>query len=194
MSKNRVLNGVDVEKLSAAMDDMKQNPAHARLTHRAHNKWIDGANARTVIKNFSLGGQNFSHSKPFTLESDEPASLVGQDLGPSATEALLYALASCLNTTFIYYAAIRDVKVEELELDLEGEIDLRGLLDKSDQVRNGYEEIRITFKIKSDAPRQQIEELIQTAQRHSPVFDMVSNKTPVSARLEFSPPSKEQAA
>lgn len=194
MPQQRVLNGVDVEKLKGAMDTMRSDPEAAKLRHRAHNKWVDGAHARTVITGFSLGGQEHSRARAFALDSDEPAPLLGEDHGPSATEALLYALASCLNTTFIYHASARGVKVDELEIDLEGELDLRGLLDLSDQVRNGYQQIRATFRVRADAPREQIEELVEMAQKHSPVFDMVTHATPVSAALELESRSTEEAA
>jgi uncharacterized OsmC-like protein len=180
-----IVNGIDVQRLTNTIDAIKTNPDLAKFRFRAHNWWVDGTHARTSIRNFyGAGKEDTSRGKAFVLDADEPAVLLGEDHGPNATEALLYALASCLNTTFIYHAAARGVKVDELEIDLEGELDLRGILGLSEQVRRGYKHIAVTFRVKSDAPRDQFAELCELAQKRSPVFDMVSNPTPVSVHLE----------
>ena len=44
--------------------------------------------------------------------------------------------------------------------------------------------IKVTFKIKADASKEKLQELVQLAQRRSPVFDIVSNPTPVEVSLE----------
>ncbi len=130
------------------------------------------------------GGEEARHAQAFELHGDEPTELLGDDHGPSATEALLHALAACLNTTFIYHAAARGVEIDELELELEGDLDVRGFTGVSDEVRRGYSGVRVTFRVKSDAPREKTEELVRLARKYSPVHDMVTNPTPVEARLE----------
>jgi len=118
------------------------------------------------------------------LDTDEPEVLLGEDNGPNATEALLYALASCLNTTFMYHAAAHRVKIERLELELEGDLDLRGVAGLAQEVRNGFQEIRVRMHAEGDAPREELEQLCQLAQQRSPVFDMVTHATPVKVSCE----------
>ena len=86
--------------------------------------------------------------------------------------------------------------MEELELELEGGMDLRGLLGVADSVRNGFDAIRVTFRIKADASREQMEELCNLACRHSPVYDMVTHVTPVHAQVEAreAKPGQKKAA
>jgi uncharacterized OsmC-like protein len=178
------VNGVDVHKLGETVETVKADPQAAVLRHRAHNRWIEGGHCRTRIQDFNLAGQEMSRSMPFEIHGDEPPALLGEDHGPSATEALLHALAACLNTTFIYHAAARGVKVEELSIELEAELDLRGILGVSEEVRNGYSRIDITFRVKADASDDTCRELCELAKSRSPVFDMVSHGVPIETKCE----------
>ena len=109
--------------------------------------------------------------------------MLGTDKGANPVEYALAALAGCLTTSLVYHAAARGIEIEEVESTYEGELDLHGFLGLDDTVRNGYEGINITFKIKSDAPREKLEEIIQVAQQRSPVFDIISNPVPVNVQL-----------
>jgi hypothetical protein len=81
----------------------------------------------------------------------------------------------------VYHAAVRGIKLEEVESELEGDLDLRGFLGISDQVRPGYEEIRVKFKVKTDLEDvATLRELI----RLSPVYDVVSSGTRVRVHIE----------
>jgi uncharacterized OsmC-like protein len=185
MPERKSINGLNVEGWFKAIETIKGNPGLARFTFRAKNRWVGGVHCRTFIKDFhGLDREDESREEAFILDADEPRVLLGEDHGPNATEALLHALATCLNTTFMYHASAHGVEVEELDLELSGNLDLRGVMGISGEVRNGFEEIRVTFRVKADAPREQIEKLCQLAQQRSPVFDMVSHGVPVRARLE----------
>lgn len=99
-------------------------------------------------------------------------------------EYALAALAGCLTTSLIYHAAAQGIHIEEVESKLKGDLDLRGFLGLSEKVRNGYEHIDVSFRIKSDAPKEKLGELVALAQKRSPVFDMISNPTTIQVRLE----------
>ena len=79
---------------------------------------------------------------------------------------------------------LKNVKIDEVESTLAGDIDIQGLLGMSEKVRNGYEKIKVTFKVKSNAPKEKIRELVELAQKRSPVFDIISNPTPVEVYLK----------
>jgi hypothetical protein len=86
-----------------------------------------------------------------------------------------------MTTTLVYHAAVRGIKLEEVESELEGDLDLRGFLGISDEVRPGYQEIRVNFKVKTDAENlETLKELIKL----SPVYDVVSSGTRVNVQLE----------
>ncbi len=179
------LNGVNVDQLVATVNAVQQNPDLARFQFRAHNEWIGGGHSRTSIQGFYGAGQeDASRGRPFILEGDEPPVLLGGNAGANAVEAVLHALASCLAVGFIYNAAAQGIHVESLSFDLEGDLDLRAFLGLSEKVRPGYEGIRLTYRVKSDAPREKIVELCNYVQKTSPVLDIIRNPVPVTVSLK----------
>jgi uncharacterized OsmC-like protein len=185
MSEQKIINGVNVDQLSGTVDIIKEKPGIAKFNFRAQNKWLDGGLNRTTVKDFYGAGQeDTSRTKPFVYDADEPSVLLGEDRGANPVEYVLTALAGCLTTSLVFHAAAQGIKLDEVESKLEGDLDLRGFLGLSDKVRNGYENVRVTFKIKGDAPEEKLEELVKLAQKRSPVFDIVSHPVPVSVQLE----------
>ena len=183
--KSTTINGVNVEELFKTVDAVKKTAAIAKFRFRADNTWIEGGHNRTSIRNFyGAGEEDTSRKTPFILDADEPKVLLGTDRGANPVEYVLTALAGCLTTSLVYHAAARGIAVEEVESHLEGDLDLRGFLGISEEVRNGYENIRVTFKIKADATEEQLRELVQLAQNRSPVFDIISHPVPVSVELK----------
>jgi uncharacterized OsmC-like protein len=179
------LNGVDVDQLVATVNAIQENPDLARFQFRAHNEWIDGGHTRTSIQGFyGAAREDTSRSRPFILDGDEPPVLLGGNAGANSVEAVLHALASCLAVGFIYNAAAQEINVESLSFDLEGDLDLRAFLGLSDQVRAGYENIRLTYRVKSNASREKVEELCEYVQMTSPVLDILRNPVPVTITLK----------
>ncbi len=185
MGTQAVLNGVDVQQLMATIDAIKANPSLARFTFRATSEWVDGGRSRTVIQGFYGAGQeDTSRKNPFVLEGDEPPVLLGTNAAPNAVEAVLHALASCLAVGFVYNAAAQGIKVESLQFKLEGDLDLHGFLGLSNQTRAGFQNIRLSYRVKTDAPRKKVVELCEYVQKTSPVLDIIRNPVPVTVALE----------
>jgi uncharacterized OsmC-like protein len=181
---DRIRNGVDTEVMYGTLDAIKADPSLGTFQFRAHNHWIDGAHNRSTIQAFYGAGQeDTTRETSFTLDAGEPAILLGSDTGPNPAEALLHALAACLTTSLVYVAAARKVRLTEVESTLEGDMDVRGALGISDEVRNGFTRIRVSFKVKGDAPQEKLREVVERAQARSAVFDMVSNGVPVEVGL-----------
>jgi uncharacterized OsmC-like protein len=178
-------NGVNVDQLVETIQAIKDKPELARFQFRAHNEWLGGGRSRTTIKSFYGAGQeDSSRDRPFIIEGDEPPVLLGENTGPNAVESVLHALASCLAVGVAYNAAAKGIKIERLSFDLEGDMDLHAFLGLSEDVRPGYENIRLTYRVKSDASKEKIEELCRYVQKTSPVLDMLRNSVPVSVSLE----------
>ncbi|MHC4618648.1 MAG: OsmC family protein [Planctomycetota bacterium] len=185
MTGQKILNGINVEQLHGCRDDLKQNPDVGRYKFRAKNEWVDGAHCRTTIRGFWAAGQeDTSRERAHVLEGDEPTTLLGEDHGPNATEALLHALGACLNASFIYHAAVQGVRVDALEFELEGDLHLSGFLGVDESVPSNFQRIRVKCRVKADAPREKLEELCEYAQKRSPVFNTISRPVPVHVRLE----------
>jgi uncharacterized OsmC-like protein len=181
---DRIRNGVDTAQMYGTLDAITENPELGIFQFRAHNHWIDGAHNRSTIKGFYGAGQeDTSRADAFTVDAGEPAVLLGTDTGANPAEYLLHALAACLTTTLVYVAAARKVRLTEVESTLEGNMDVRGCLGLSDGVRNGFNDIRVTFKVKGDAPAEKLRDIVERAQARSAVFDMVTHGVPVDVAV-----------
>lgn len=174
------MNGVNVEDLFKTIDAIKATPGIAKFKFRLGNKWIDGGHNRSTVDNFYGALEDIERSQTFVLDADEPPILLGKDSGANPVEYLLHALAACVTTAMVYHAAARGIEIEEVESTLEGKIDLRGFLGLDPTVRNGYEGIRMHFKIKADASDEQLQELVRMGPTYSPVFDSVTKGVPVT--------------
>jgi uncharacterized OsmC-like protein len=176
-----VRNGVDTEVMFGTLDAIKAQPELGRFQFRAHNRWIDGSHNRTTIRSFFGAGQeDTSRTAEFTVDAGEPAILLGTDTGPNPAEYLLHALAACLTTSLVYVAAARGVRLTKVESRLEGDMDVQGALGLSDDHRNGFEHIRVSFLVEGDAPEEKLREVVERAKARSAVYDMVTNGVPVA--------------
>ena len=179
-------NGVDTVQLFGTLDAVKADPSIARFQFRARNRWIHGAHNRSTIRDFYAANQeDSSRTRAFVLDAGEPAILLGADTGPNPAEFLLHALAACLTTSLVYVAAARGVPLTEVESTVTGDMDVRGALGLSNEVRNGFERIRVAFRVVGDAPETRLREVVDRAQQRSAVFDMITNGVPVA--LEVTP-------
>ena len=176
---NKVINGVDLTKLAETIQAIQNQPELAGFKFRAKNEWRDGSQNRTTIKDFYGTCQEISHTRPFEFNADEPPVLLGKDEGANPVEYLLTALSSCMTTSLAYHAAAQGIEIEGIESSYEGDLDAQGFLDLDPKVRNGFREIRAQFKVKSEADREKLAELI----KKSPVFDIVTNPTPVKVSV-----------
>ena len=84
-----------------------------------------------------------------------------------------------MTTSIVYHAAARGIEIEEMESSVEGKLDLRGFLGLDKNVRNGYESIRMSFKIKGNVSDEELEEVCGFGPAYSPVFDSVTRGVPV---------------
>jgi uncharacterized OsmC-like protein len=180
----KIVNGVNVTDLFATIDAIKATPAIAKFKFRIHNQWNGASQNRSTVNKFHGADQELSRAKPFVLEADEPAVLLGKDTAANPVEHLLHALASCLTTSMVYHAAARGIRIEEVESQFEGDLDLHGFLDLDKNVRNGYQGVRVNFKIKADVADEQLQEIVELGTGHSPVFDCLTNGVPVSVNAE----------
>jgi uncharacterized OsmC-like protein len=175
-------NGVDTATLFATLDAVKANPQIAKFQFRASNRWVSGTHSRGTISGFYGAGQeDTTRGAGFVLDADHPTVLVGHDNGPTPVEYVLHALAACLTAGLANIAAARGVTLTEVESTVEGDIDLLGILglSRDGSVRNGYQQIRVGFKVKGDASAEELRALVERSRARSAVFDIVTNPVPV---------------
>jgi uncharacterized OsmC-like protein len=178
---SNIINGVDVDQITHVIDSIDQDTSFAAFQFRTRNKWVNGGLNCSQIQDFYAGGkEDDTRAEPFVLDADEPAIVAGNDTAPNPVEYVLHALAGCLTTTLIFHASVRGIQIDSCESYLEGDMDVRGLLGISDEVRKGYHHVRVTMKVKSDADVATLKELAM----YSSVYDIVSQSLPVELTIE----------
>ena len=183
IAENPVRNGVDTATLFATLDAVKGDPDIAKFRFRATNTWVSGTHNRSTIHGFHGAKQEMTHREPFTFDADHPPVLVGTDNGPTPVEYVLHALAACLTAGIANIAAARGVTLTEVSSTVEGDIDLLGILGLSDQVRNGYQQIRVGFTVRGDDPGK-LRSVVEQSRQRSAVFNIVTNGVPVSIDVD----------
>ena len=178
-----IRNGVDTAALFATLDAVKANPDIAKFQFRASNTWVNGTHNRSTIDGFYGAMQEMAHRQPSTFDADHPAVLVGNDNGPTPVEFVLHALAACLTAGLANIAAARGVNLTEVTSTVEGDIDLLGILGLSDEVRNGYQQIKVSFTVRGDDP-EKLRTVVEQSRRRSAVYDIVTNGVPVSIEVD----------
>lgn len=181
--KREPRNGVDTPTLFATIDAVAAQPELANFTFRAVNRWQQGTHSRTRIQSFYGAGGEQMHEKEFVYDADHPTVLVARDQAPTPVEFLLHALTSCITAGIGNIAAARGVTLYEVESTVEGDIDLRGLLGIDKEVRNGYHEIRVNFRIKGDAPAEVLEKIVDQGRKRSAVYDVITGGVPVTVTV-----------
>ncbi|MFO7258436.1 MAG: OsmC family protein [Bacteroidota bacterium] len=185
VTKTVRINGFDLNDIVSTVEAIQTDPSIARFEFRAHNKWIQGGHNRSTIQGFYGGGQeDLSRKKPFVLDNSEPPILLGNNEGANPVEYILHGLAGCMTTTMVLHAAANNIQLESVESWLEGDLDVQGFLGLNDKVRNGYQQIRVTFTIKGDLKEEEKQKL-ESFVRMSPVYDIVTNKVPVVVKLQY---------
>ena len=173
-------NGVDVPRLFATLDAVKGKNEIAKFQFRASNTWVNGTHNRSQLSGFFGAMQEMEHKNITVLDADHPAVLVGEDNAPTPIEFILHAIAACLTSGVANIAAARGIQLRKVTSTVEGDIDLLGILGLSDgSVRNGYEQIRVTFYIEGDADDEKLRGLVEQSRRRSAVYDVLTNPTPV---------------
>ena len=183
-TQEKVINGVDVPQLFENIEAIKQSPDLGNFKFKLDNQWIICGHNRSSIQNFYGVGEDQLRREPFVLDADEPPVLLGTDKGPNPVEYLLEALVSCVTSSLVYHAAARGIQLEEVQSHVEGDLDLRGFLGIDDTVPKGYQNIRMTFKVRADVPDEQLEEVLQLGPTFSPVFNTLTNGVRVDVELD----------
>ena len=181
MSETDRINGFQKDDLEQLAKDLVSDPDGAKFKLRAKNRWIDGAQSISLVSSFyGMRREFIVRSAPFIQKSDTPTVLLGKDEGPSPMEELLVALAASVTTTLAYRAAMAGVKIAEIECDAEGDLDLQNVMDPSGKASRGFEQIRVTVQVRSDADQDRVAALCAS----SPVLATLMNPVPVTISVQ----------
>jgi uncharacterized OsmC-like protein len=179
-TKNLV-NGLDLDRLSATAAAIQADPAKGQTRWNVTTRWAGGTRTDTSVTSCEIGGQRIA--KDFTIRSDEPVELLGNNLFPNPQEILLAGLNACMTVGYVAAFALEGVEVEELSIETDGEIDLRGFLGLDDQVKPGYDSIRYIVRVKSDATPAQLAKVHDVVTRTSPNYFNLAQPIQLNSRI-----------
>lgn len=181
-AERTIVNGVDVSGLEGAIESISEDADGGMFTFRAETEWQDALKSVTTIDEFDQAGDTV-HTREFTLQGDEPEQILGERAGPNAVELLLGALGSCLSVGYAANAAAMGIELDDLRFEMEGDVDLRGFLGISEDVRPGYESMTCTAYVESDASEDELAALRERVESTSPLVDAITNEVPLETRL-----------
>ena len=181
--EKQVQNGVNVEALLGAREALSKAPEAARFNWRASCKWVNGTHSEASVKGFYGLGQEQSHKSEFTFDMDHPEIFASEDKGATPVEMVLTGLAGCLTAGVAAVAQHRKIQLRSVTATIEGGMDIQGILGIDADVRNGFDGIKVKFDIDADATQEELEALVAQSQKRSAVYDIVTNPTNVSVKV-----------
>ncbi|EPC04054.1 osmotically inducible protein C [Litchfieldella anticariensis FP35 = DSM 16096] len=179
-----VNNGVNVTALLGAREALAQAPEAARFTWRASCDWVNGTHSRTSIEGYHGLGEEQHHKTRFVFDTDHPEVFASEDHGPTPVECVLVGLAGCLTAGIAAVAQNREIQLRSVKALVEGSMDIQGILGMDSDVRNGFDEVKVTFEIDADATQEEIEALVAQSQKRSAVYDILTNPTNVAVHVK----------
>jgi uncharacterized OsmC-like protein len=173
-------NGVNVEALLGAREALTGAPEGAQFKWRATSEWVNGTHSRTTVDGFYGLGAEQKHRQVFKFDSDHPEVFASEDNGATPVEFVLVGLAGCLGAGIASVAQNRNIQLRSVKATLEAGMDLQGILGIDDNVRNGFDGIKVHYDIDADATPEEIAALVAQSQKRSAVFDIITNPTDVT--------------
>lgn len=155
----------------------------------------DVANAKVAFRVHGTGDDQVAttvRTARHTATVDEPDALGGRDTAPNPVEYALAALASCQVVTYRFWAAKLGIQLDEVQVDAEGDLDLRGFFGLDGSIRSGFTEVRLQVTLDGPEAPQRYADLQQAVDDHCPVLDLFGHATPV--RTELKVPQDGRAA
>jgi uncharacterized OsmC-like protein len=176
-------NGVNVPALLEAREALSQAPEAAQFRWRASCEWVRGTHSRSRVEKFyGLGGEQ-SHRTEFTFDADHPEIFASEDNGATPVEMVLAGLASCLTAGVASVAQHREIQLHSVTATLEAGMDIQGILGIDSDVRNGFDGIKVSYRIEADATPEEIRAVVAQSQKRSAVYDIITNPTNVSVEV-----------
>ncbi|MDE0163208.1 MAG: OsmC family protein [Acidimicrobiaceae bacterium] len=183
MTSANVDNGVNVEHLLGARNALTEAREAAQFTWKATNEWLNGTHSRSSVDSYHGLGEEHQHRSTFTLEADHPLVFGAEDNAATPVELVLAGLASCLTAGVAAVAQNREIQLRSVRATLEGSMDILGILGGDPDVRNGFNDVKVSYEIDADATGDEIRALVAQSQKRSAVYDIITNPTNVTVEV-----------
>jgi uncharacterized OsmC-like protein len=177
----KVVNGINVDDLFSLIESVRLDPAKGVTRWHVATTWQGQTGSRSQVEGFGSGGEEVK--RRFTIDIDEPCELGGSNRFANPQEYLIAALNACMTVGYVAQCAARGITLESLEIETDGEIDLRGFLGLDPAVAPGYETLRTVVRIKGSGSREEFAEIHKAVMATSPNFHNVSRPVDLKPTL-----------
>lgn len=169
-SVTTTLNDVDIDSVASLAAKIQEQPEVAATKWKAEVKWNGGFRSEASIREFA------------TTPSDEPDQLGGTNTGPNPVEQVLGALGNCLAVGYAANATAAGIRINDLTIEVEGDLDLHTFLGLSDG-NAGFDAISVKVRLDSDASPEALQDLHEKVTSTSPVGHTLSRAVPLDISL-----------
>ncbi|MEX1024880.1 MAG: OsmC family protein [Planctomycetota bacterium] len=180
-TKQTILNGIDTEAVKSLLGACANDAKNAQTHWHVLSQWKGGTRSDAKVDYYEIGGQRVA--KDFTIPVDEPLELGGTNQFANPQETLLAALNACMIAHYSIAAAMKGVALEELSIETEGDIDIRGFLGLEPSVKPGYDSLSYRVRMKGDGTREQFEEIHDIVSQLSPNRFNIANPIRLEGEL-----------
>jgi uncharacterized OsmC-like protein len=183
MHKTQPVNGIDVDALMRTIEAVRDDAANGQVAFRVKSAWKGQTRSETTVESYDIGGKTVP--RRFAIKVDEPLELCGENTAPNPQEMLMTALNTCMLVGYVASCAVRGIRLDMLEIETSGTLDLRGFLGLDAMVPPGYEAIRTRIVIKGSGTPAEFREIHETVLKTSPNYFNVSRPIRVDATLDI---------
>lgn len=176
-----IVNGINVTALQQAIADIGANPDAAHTSWKVTSRWQGRARTDHFVNGLDIGGQQVD--RQFRIQIDEPCELCGTNEFANPQEYLMAATNACMMVGYATVAAVMGVTLTKLELEMTGDINLRGFLDLDRTVPPGYERMHYTVRIAGEGTQEQFQKMHEVVQRTSPNYYNISHPVELTSDL-----------
>jgi uncharacterized OsmC-like protein len=167
-----VVNGINVDDLFALIDGVRRDATKGKTNWRVTTTWQGQTRSRAQVEGFGIGGEQVP--RRFSIDIDEPCQLGGTNRFANPQEHLLAALNACITVGYVAQCSVRGIAIESLQIETDGEIDLRGFLGIDPAVSPGYKNLNYVVRIKGSGTKEEFAEIHEAVMATSPNFYNVS--------------------
>src|SRR3954469_7148256 len=179
--KTGTVNGIDVDALKQVVSDVSRDSAKGMVRFQVTSAWQGQTRSRATVESFHLGGQEIKRN--FEIDVDEPVELLGENTAPNPQEMLMTALNACITVGYVAGAAMKGIRLDKVEIQTSGQLDLRGFLGIDASVPPGYEAIRYTVTMKGDGSEADYREIHETVMKTSPNYFNIARPVRIESQL-----------
>ena len=175
------VNGFDPDALERTVAAVQQDPARGQASFLVKTEWKGRMRSESVVQSATRAGGVLP--RRFTVASDEPAEMLGEDGAPNPQELLMSAVNACMVVGYVMEATRRGIQLTACRIETSGELDLRGFLGLDDHIPAGYRRISYTVWLDADGSRQELEDIHQAVTATCPNYFNMAQPIQMVGRL-----------